>query len=504
MSAPDLSSLSLSAKLELLKMTQQYETLLANLGVEMYRPHTKQDKFHRLGHMKFRYLRTGNRFGKSDCGSAEDIAWALGERPWYSKDDPARYAGIKQKANRILLLCTDWGKAEEVFTSETEGKTQGKLWKWLPKAAFVRRDTNHSGNINKIVVKSIWGGESVIYIDTVAAWKMNSLRGESNWYDAIHVDEPIPEEMWNSFSRGLMDTDGSAWFTCTPLREPWINRFFIPSSRIVLNDADANYFPDKEGNTNRVVLVGTSFDNPYLPPEGVKAYMAGLSDRERAARLFGRPIDQAGTVHWPFEDTHVYYECPYGWTDINKPPLDYTIRVHIDFHINTPYAVLFSATAPSGKVYFYDEIFEQLSTPTLADMILDRTKNYFCPTIWLDPSGFVPSMRTESTFADDLAVYGIICEKASKDLVRGIKMTNDALLKPNYLHFGSHLLRTLFEFEAYVLQDPNKRPDKPEDKNDHMMEGLHRIILGGVDYIDTQIFEVNASKVRAHPLLSIR
>lgn len=491
-------------KLEMIRLLKQREIDAATLGVAMYRPHPKQDKFHRLGNFKFRYLRTGNRFGKSDCGSAEDVAWALGERPWYSKDDPARYVGIPQKCNKILILCTDWGKAKSVFTNETTGKTQGKLWKWIPKGSFVRRSTNHSGEINQVVVKSVWGGESIIVIDTVAAYKQNSLRGESDWYDAIHVDEPIPQEMWTSFARGLVDTGGKAWFTCTPLMEPWINRFFIPSSRIVLNEAEPNYFQDSKQRTNRVVIVGTSYDNPFVAPEDIDEVMDGFSDRERTARLFGRPIDQAGTVHWPFNDEHVYYETPPGWADVNIPPLDYTVRCHIDFHRCTPYAVLFSATAPDGTVYFFDEIWEQCSTDSIAYQIQQKLKNYFVPIIWMDPSGFIKTMQEETTFADDLINYGIVAEKASKDLTRGINMTNNMLQMSGKLKFGNHLHRTLFEFESYVYDDPEKKPDKPRDKNDHMMEGLHRLCLGGLDYINPGIFEMPKDYgTRKHHLLTV-
>ena len=56
----------------------------------------------------------------------------------------------------------------------------------------------------------------------------NPMGLESSQWDWIHVDEPIPEGMWNAVSRGLMDTGGSAWFTCTPIAEQWINEFFLP------------------------------------------------------------------------------------------------------------------------------------------------------------------------------------------------------------------------------------------------------------------------------------
>ena len=481
-----LKHLDISTKIRLLAACQEHEAAAAVLGCGMYRPHPKQDMFHRHGDVKFRYLRTGNRFGKSDCGSAEDVAWALGERPWYPKDDPARYAGIPRRPTKGIILCTDWNKAEEVFTNETAGATQGKLWKWLPKDAFVHRDSLH-GHIVRIVVKSVWGGESIIYIDTIAAFKLNNQRGESGWYDWIHVDEPIPEEMWNSFSRGLIDTDGSAWFTCTPLREPWINRFFLPNNRFKLDDDKPNFF-----GKQKVVIVGKSTDNPYISEQGIQTFVEGLNDRERAARLFGRPIDSTGMVHPDFaEESHVYFDPPPGWKDVNTPPLDYTIRYHIDPHPVTPNAVLFSATGPDGRVWFFNEIYEPCGAKELAERVVEITKNYFVAGEWMDPSGFITNMVDRTTFADDLIQYGLAPEKGSKDLKRGIMLTNDMLKRPGQLNFAYNLLRTRYEFDNYVYDDFERKPDQPRDKDDHMMESLHRLVIGGLSYIPLQIFEQN-------------
>src|SRR5216683_5469232 len=44
--------------------------------LSFYRPHSKQEKFH-LNDARYRYARTGNRFGKSEMGAAEDVAFAL-------------------------------------------------------------------------------------------------------------------------------------------------------------------------------------------------------------------------------------------------------------------------------------------------------------------------------------------------------------------------------------------------------------------------------------------
>ena len=219
--------------------------------------------------------------------------------------------------------------------------------------------------------------------------------------------------------------------------------------------------------------------------------------------MFGVPIEQSGRVHpWFDSMVHEYTEIPPGWSELNRPPLDYTIRVAIDPHPSTANAALFAATSPKGQVFFYDEIFEVCTADTMAEQILEMTKDYFCPVIWMDPSGFVTSMDDKTTFADDFLEYGLIAEKGSKDLPRGIQQTNVALKRPHYLYFAHNLIRTLWEFDHYVFQDPLKKPDKPKDKDDHMMENLHRLILGNLSYIPQVVYDT-ATLQSANYLLTI-
>lgn len=485
----DLTKLTLAEKVELADQLRQYDSLYATHGCKFYQPHRKQDMFHRAGDTKFRYLRTGNRFGKSDCGTNEDVAFAIGARIWYDKDDPAYSAGIPRRPTKGLVLCTDWGKAKEVFTNEADGIAQGKFWRWLPRENFVTRKTNHSGEINEIVVKSIWGGESTIMIDTVAGFSKNNQRAESGWFDWIHVDEPIPRAMWTAFSRGLIDSDGKAWFTCTPLCEPWINHFFIPIPRYKLNASEVNYFAD--ANTlvkNRAVIVGSSRDNPFVAPDAINAFEAGLSDREKAARIDGNPIDASGTVHWPFNDEMIYHEPPPGWNGVNDPPSEAMISFHIDPHPRTPHAILFAATMPDGMTYFYDELWMQGDADDIGRAIQDRISGRYVRTALADPSAFIDVQTTGSSIADDLCAYGVFVEKGSKDLDRSIMRTNE-LLRGNKLRFAFNLTRTLYEFENYVWDDPEKRPNKPRDKDDHMMEGLHRLCIHGFDYVAPALYD---------------
>ena len=121
-----------------------------DFGLAFYRPWAKQDAFHSAT-AKFRMMRMGNRGGKSTGGCAEDLAWMLGERPWYKskftiyhrdgsvyrvhdgyENHPLVRQGIPQRPTKQLIITTDWDKVNEIWTGQ-EGARPGKFWQMVPK-----------------------------------------------------------------------------------------------------------------------------------------------------------------------------------------------------------------------------------------------------------------------------------------------------------------------------------------------------------------------------------
>ena len=298
--------------------------LMRSHGIAYYRPHKKQDEFHRAFMFKRRMVRAGNRFGKSTMGCAEDVAWLMGERAWYPEDDPARRGGIPQRPVKLLTICQDWDLVDSIWTSQKgEG---GKVWKLLPSGLLKTKRVNHSGAIDTIECTNgaLWK------FDTVKSWMSDPKSVESSDWDAIHVDEPCPEKMFIGAARGLMDRNGACWFTLTPLSEPWITDFFFPSE------------------TNCKVLKstwaidGTIYDNPTLSREAIELFVETLSEEEKQCRVYGIPLHLAGLVYKEFNYAkHVLHTLPTGWQAWDDPPRHWPVYVQIDPHPRTPHAVLF-------------------------------------------------------------------------------------------------------------------------------------------------------------------
>lgn len=478
---PAQTSLLLAKReLDLERRRAQIRTENGLLG---YHPHPKQHGFHAAASYHYRYMRTGNRFGKSEMGAAEDVAFALGYRPWYPEGDPLRYLGIPNHPTKGLIITVDWDKSKEVFTENSaDGPNLGKLFKYIPRNCLGQPTKNHSGKIDRIPVKHRSGGWSVIHLDTVASFKQNPLAFESGSWDWLHVDEPIPEAAYKAIIRGFADRDGKAWFTCTPLSEPWIDSKFIPDmedqTKADLTVAHGDFWMD----------TGSSYDNPYNTIEAINRVMAQYTDEERETRLTGIPKAYHGLVFKEFSwNLHVLKNPPPGWRDWSTPPSNYCIRYAIDYHFRKNDAVLFIATSPQEISYVYEEIWEQLLIDDEVLRIKSVLGSHVAQPGLVDPLASTPNKVTDSTAMDEYRRLGLAVLPATKDPVNGIRAVKSLLkarTKTNQpvLYFNPACRRTLFEISRGFIWDDDE--NKPIKKNDDMMENLHRLALQGLTYIE--------------------
>lgn len=442
-------------------MRQRRKAELArSAGIFFYRPHAKQDEFHRC-QARWRLVRAGNRFGKSHMGCAEDVAWLLGERYWYPPQHPARKTPRKPPV-KGLVVTTNLEKVEEVWTGST-----GKLWQMLPRFAVARTSKSHTGVTVRVELKN----GSTLQFYTVKQWLVDPFSAESVDYDFIHVDEPCPRDLFVGVSRGLLDRGGYVWFTLTPLTEPWIVDEFARRS-------------------DAVMITGSTYDNPFLTPGDIAEFERLLTEDERQCRIHGLPLHLAGLVYKEFDPSvHILRDPPW-----DKPPRDWPIYVAIDPHPRTPHAVLFCTVSPFGKRYYYYDMFVHCGIEALVKGDPAHGVEGILPflegrrPVWtkMDPLGFIEDPEDGNSMAEEAARAGLVCEKATKALAQGILHVKQELLKRDIhgkpmIYFHPNARRTLWEIQRWCWDE---RSNKPVDEDDHMMENLYRLELSGPRWIE--------------------
>lgn len=450
-----------------LALLRKRALLQRDYGLCFYSPHAQQDAFHRAGGFKHRLWEAGNRSGKSTGGVAEDCAWLLGERVFYPKHDNARTLGIPNHPVKGIVICADWDKVDEIFTSERG--TEGKLWQFLPRGFVKSKRRNHSGAIE--LIECVNG--STLRFDTVKSWSVNPGGMESSDFDFAHYDEPLPEKMWKAINRGLIDRDGKEWFALTPISEPWIHYNFYPAR----NTKEALLIQG-----NKWAQRSDTDQNPYLMKEAYEDYFKSLDPDELEARKCGIPLALSGLVFKDFSyERHVLSAVPKGWDAYDSPPANYTVYYAIDPHPQTPHHVLFLAVAPTGQIFLFDEIFLHCTIDELSRGINQRVAGRFVLRAICDPLGFISHPITNTSMADAFGDCGIYLSKASKAREEATLRGQQMLKKPDCIYVSPLLEETLSEFSTYCW---DSKTNKPKDADDHAMENFGRLMLEQPTYVD--------------------
>jgi hypothetical protein len=293
--------------------------------------------------------------------------------------------------------------------------------------------------------------------------------------------------MYVANKRGLTDRHGKFWLNATSIEEMWINDEFSPPHKTNVNvAADGERF-DKAPGVSRYIITATTYDNPYLTQEGIAEFESSLSADERECRINGLPLAMTGLIYKEFlYDVHVLREVPEGWEDYHIPPKEYTLRVWWDYHTRLPQAVLFLATDPKGRVFVYDELFDDNLIDPVAKSILAKTKGYFVADTEIDPFAVIPHPVTQESIVDELMKYDLFFEKSTKDLTTGIIKVRERLKERDpqgnpTIYFSPRLRQTLFEFSHYIY---DLKKNEPRDADNHMMENLYRAVLNGLLYVE--------------------
>lgn len=373
----DLSKLSSE---ELDTLLDQLESLSQRTPYD-YRPGPKQKVFH-CAQNKIRFLSGGNRSGKTEAGTWEDVVHATGLYPdWFPAEN--RLPG----PNRGRVVVTDYAKGGSVY--------EEKLFKWLPKELIESVKRTVKGALEKVEVKHALGGTSVIEVLTHEQDPMVFEGWSGHW---AHFDEPPPRECFIATLRGLIDFKGRCWLTLTPISEPWLYDEFIA-----------------EQNEDILFLTVDIWDNAksrggHLPDEEIRFFESTLTEDEKEARLHGRFRHLTGLVYKEFDPAvHVIPKAK-----VNVQP-NWPKYFVCDPHDRKPHFGIWATVDPLGQIYIIDEIKYKGTIKEFSKAVILRelmNKEYHIKPMEVirigDPNKMnTPTAVTGTTFLQEFSSHGL-------------------------------------------------------------------------------------------------
>lgn len=438
---------------QLAQMKAEYARQLEQEALRFYRPHEKQEAFHKSQASK-RGLFGGNQSGKSYAGAME-IAWTVGKvHPW-RPNMTGRIFGRD--------CCVDFGVMKSVMIptyqailprreAKLKGKTfEGKtrIWPGLRGGSW----------------RTAWSSEErSIYLEDGSFIEIKSYEQGRTNRDSfagpprhiVRMDEEPPEVLYNENVMRQVTTGQNLLFTMTPLNySAWLHsQIYEAASR----DANIDVFQM------------ASEDNPHADPELLKIMAADISDPiERAARLFGEFTYAKGRVWKEYGDHNLIDAAPI--------PQDWHRSIVIDPHPEKPTAVNWFAEDHQEHIYCYREADYGGDVKHISDQIKTDCGTESIDAMWIDPSSRQSAaIRGKGSLVDEFRKYFPAIIEANNnrevgwDIVR--KMVRDTPTGPKFFVMRCCPV-TDFQMRNYSWKPPMKtgesrnKPEVVKRNDDH-------------------------------------
>lgn len=364
-----------------------------------------------------------------------------------------------------------------------------ELKKWLPK--------NDASKIPDAPYETAKQGKNYISkIITATGWEIDLMSNEQEVKEFESVDlgfcwfdEPASKNRFiASLARGRMGM--TVLWTLTPLTySAWI-KDWLDEHR----GTDAEYIEaEMEDNCHIHGVRG------ILEHKHIKMIADAIPDDEKEARVFGRFGHLIGRVHKLFRrKIHVIRPFP-----INEQ--DFATYKAVDPHPRVSDHVLYLSVNRNGTKYITGEVISGGLISELHSRMIsfEAAMNYRMEGRIIDPAAYTDDQhREENSVGQQLLALGEHYIKGSKDLMAGIKRTNDALnyteikgkmVKPPELYIFDTCPVAIKQLDEYVWSDwkgsskDDKQPRaKPKDVHDHQVENLHRLLLSEPVFVPKQ------------------
>jgi len=348
------------------------EQLLKDFPLYFLEMNNFQERFVRVKNSAGRTPRrrlgeAGNKVGKTYIGLAEDIAHAIGYRPWLMEDDPDYKIDI-EIPNVGLIGC-------ETMAHSVVEKMHPTLKYLIPKTCDPVFKKNPQGYLTTVTLQSDGKGNKCGSQFHLRSYDQDADTFEGIDYHWLHWDEPPKVQIYRATERGKIVTNAPSWFTMTPLKEPYIydelslkapfdDEIDVIRGEIWDNCMDWCYKCDldipenKEGERIVKRCPACKRIMGFILKAGIDEYLKTLDPEEREAREKGIWRHLSGLVYKTFDRDNTTYEdfqVPRNWMKIEG----------MDPHDAAPTCYLFGAVSPEEievqgrrrhRIYFFNHL----------------------------------------------------------------------------------------------------------------------------------------------------
>lgn len=354
-----------------------------------------------------------------------------------------------------------------------------ELEKWFPV-----NESNKLPHANYSTAKE--GKNFISKFRTNTGWDIDLMSNEQETKEFESVDlgfvwfdEPPPKAIFLA-TVARMRLGGILIMTFTPLyHSAWLKDWMKDHA----NEMD--YVTAEAEDNCKIHGVRGVFEHKHI-----KRIADSYPEKEKQARVFGKFGHLLGRVHNKFDrKIHVIRPFP-----IN--PLDFTTYVALDPHPRVQDHILYMSVDKNGTKYITSEMLLEGLPKEIAARIKahETSMNYRMEDRIIDPSAFNDDQhKKEKSVGSQLADLGLTFIKGSKDLMAGIKRTDQALdyqmvkeemIRPPEIYVFDTCITFINQMDEYVWDeykgksaDDRESKGTPKDKNDHMPENLHRLLL---------------------------
>lgn len=333
-----------------------------------------QKSFHNASN-RIRVFFGGNRSGKTTAGANEGRWIAEGTHPFHSFRLP----------NKGCIVLQD-------FQTHAKDIMEPKIREWFPPGLIEGVETNSVGAIVKYRLKH---GSTI----DVKSHEQDLKVFEGSDYDWVWFDEPPPEAIFKAMWRGLTDRRGIAWFTGTPLTEPWL--YDVYQKAAAENNKGMYWSIFSSIHDNAKNLGEGSAEEGELR---IKEFLETLDDDEKEAREHGRFLHMRGQIFKTWKrGTHTVK--PFPW------PNSWPVLLSLDPHPRKPWALSFLGLSPAGfrfllSSHYLDGVVEDVAEAILNlkdEIVLERDGVPKIQSCWIDNYAKVESMiKRGTTILDEL------------------------------------------------------------------------------------------------------